>query len=79
MKSFGIYEYYRRQAEALEKSKNAVTPLPTTSWASTAFDEENCRFEAITTVRRPTGNEVAEHEARLLELMQNQDEVRTPR
>ena len=71
MKSFGIYEYYRRQAEALEKSKNAITPLSNISWASTAFDEENCRFEAITAVRRPTGNEVAEHEARLLELMQS--------
>jgi hypothetical protein len=33
------------------------------------FDEEERRFAAITAVRKPTGNEVAEHEAILLELV----------
>ena len=35
-----------------------------------AFDEENQRFAQLTALRRPTGNEVAEHEAKLLALVQ---------
>src|SRR5262249_4761754 len=46
-------------------------PPPDKPLTELTFDEENRRFAAITAVRRPTGNEVDEHEARLLELRNN--------
>jgi hypothetical protein len=67
MKGWAIYEHYRRQAEAIAQS-NAPPPPLDKPLTELTLDEENRRFAAITAVRRPTGNEVAEHEARLLEL-----------
>jgi len=70
MKGWGIFELTRQRAEALAKSKEP--PLPATpeelSVEPKTIAEENHRFARLTEGRKPTGNEVAEHERKLLEL-----------
>src|SRR6516162_1240534 len=79
MRGWAIYELYRKQAEELERTKSSGlgsvgADLSRGDLADEdpdlAFDEENRRFARMTEGRRPTGNEVAEHEARLLALVQ---------
>jgi hypothetical protein len=70
MKGWAIFELTRRQAEAIEKAK-APPPPPTAAELarpSTTVDEENARFAAMLQGRKPTANEICEHEAKLLNL-----------
>jgi predicted phage terminase large subunit-like protein len=87
MRGWAIFELYRMRAEELEGRRSSGSPSVGADLSrgdladedpALAFDEENRRFARMTEGRRPTGNEVAEHEARLLVLVQKSKSQNIP-
>jgi predicted phage terminase large subunit-like protein len=80
MKGWGIFELTRQRAEALKKPPPPPLMPEQISTPGLTIAEENHRFARLTEGRRPTGNEVAEHEAILLRLhnAENEPKVDTP-
>ena len=76
MKGWAAFELARRQAEAIERAKAPPPPPIASDLAkpSTKVDEERCRFAAMLQGRKPTANEICEHEARLFELHKAEQE-----
>ena len=74
MKGWGIFELTRQRAEALKKPPPPPLTPEQISTPGLTIAEENHRFARLTEGRRPTGNEVAEHEAILLRLHNAENE-----
>ena len=70
MKGWGIFELTRQRAEALAKSKEPPPPPTAEELAKRpeTVDDARIRFEIKTRGRKPTANEIAEHEHELFRL-----------